>query len=33
MQKLAHLFEFHISNQARQRYDFDEAIFFCQGVI
>ena len=33
MQKPAHLFEFHISTQARQRYDFDQAIFTFNGNV
>ena len=33
MQKSTHLFEFHISNQSRQRYDFDQAIFTFNGNV
>jgi len=33
MQKSAHLYEFHISNQTRQRYDFDQAIFTFNGNV
>ena len=31
MQNSVHLYEFHISNQTRQRYDFDQAIFTTNG--
>ncbi len=33
MQKSDHLYEFHISNQTRQRYNFDEAIFTFNGNV
>jgi glycosidase len=33
MQNSAHIFEFHISNQSRQRYDFDQSIFSYNGNV
>ena len=33
MQQSVHLFEFHISSQARQRYDFDETLFTFNGNV
>jgi glycosidase len=33
MRKSTHLFEFHISNQSRQRYEFDQTIFSSNGNV